>query len=206
MPVGDEDAFGPAGTQGPGHKFRGFAGADDQGPAITDLPDRPGRLFNRDRGHRDSGPADSGLVPGPAPGGEGTAEEPVEDRAGDALDQRQFMSPLDLTLDLGLADDHRVEPGGYPEEVERRVVAAQRVEVAGKFGRADSALAGKGREDAGLGDHRVVGEDIDLGPVAGRDDRRFRGITGIGQLGHQAGRPAFGQGEPFAQLQRSRLV
>ena len=46
----------------------------------------------------------------PLAGRERGAEEPVEDRAGRALDQRQLVGALDLALDLGLADDHRVEP------------------------------------------------------------------------------------------------
>ena len=58
-----------------------------------------------------------GLLAGAAAGGERAAEEAVEDRPGRALDQRQLVGALDLALDLGLADDHRVEPGGDPEEV-----------------------------------------------------------------------------------------
>ena len=62
----------------------------------------------------------AGLGAGALAGGERGAEEPVENRAGRALDQGQLVGALDLALDLGLADDHRVEPGGHPEQVAAR--------------------------------------------------------------------------------------
>ena len=78
----------------------------------------------------DSGPAAiAGLGAHALAGGERLAEQPVHDRAGGVLDQRQLVGALDLALDLRLADDHRVEARGDAEQVARGVLVAQRVEV-----------------------------------------------------------------------------
>ena len=74
---------------------------------------------------------------------------------GHALDERQLVGALDLALDLGLADDHRVEPGGDREEVLDGVVAAQRVDRAEQLGGAQAGLAGEDPERRVLGLHRV---------------------------------------------------
>ena len=73
--------------------------------------------------------ADRGLGAHALAGGERLAEEPVHDRARGALDERQLVGALHLTLDLGLADDHRVEARGHAEQVPGGVVVAQRVQV-----------------------------------------------------------------------------
>ena len=80
------------------------------------------------------------------------AEEAVEDRPGGALLGARAPRRAHLALDLALADDHRVEAGGHPEELGRRAVVAQHVAGAGE-------LVGR---DAGVGDdrlgQRVLGE------------------------------------------------
>ena len=147
-----------------------------------------------------------GLLADAAAGGERAAEEPVEDRPGPALDQRQLVGALDLALDLGLADDHRVEPGGDPEEVVGGLAAAQRVEVAEQLGRPDLGLAGEDAERRRLGFDRVGDDQVELGPVAGRDRRRLVDALGGGQLAQRADRAALGQREPLAQVERRGLV
>ena len=107
--VGDEDGVDAAGGQRPGDQLGGLAGADDQHAALGEVAERAPRQLDRDRGDRDALLADRGLLAGPPAGGERAAEEAVEDRPGRALDQRQLVGALDLALDLGLADDHRVE-------------------------------------------------------------------------------------------------
>ena len=57
--------------------------------------------------------------------------------------ERELVGALDLALDLGLADDHRLEPGGDAEEVARRVAVAQRVDRVDELGRPDPGLAGE---------------------------------------------------------------
>ena len=68
----------------------------------------------------------AGLGTHPLAGGEGVAEQAVRDRAGGALHQRELVGALDLPLDLGLAHDHRVQPGGDAEQVADRVASRGR--------------------------------------------------------------------------------
>ena len=53
------------------------------------------------------------------------AEELVGQRPGRARGQRRLVGALDLALDLGLADDHRLQPAGDAVEVARGVAVAQ---------------------------------------------------------------------------------
>ena len=206
MAVGDEDGGDAAGDQGAGEQLGGLAGADDEHAAVAEVAERAPRQLDRDRGDRDVLLADPGLIAGAAAGGEGAAEEAVEDRPGAALDQSQLVGALDLALDLGLAEDHRVEPGGDAEEVADRVAGAQRVEVAEQLGGADLGLAGEHAERGRLGLDRVGDDQVELGAVAGRDRRRLVDAGGLGQLAQGAGGAALGQREPLAQVERRRLV
>ena len=149
---------------------------------------------------------DLGLGAGALAGRERGAEELVENRAGRALDQRQLVGALDLPLNLGLADDHRVEPGGDPEQVARGRGATQRVEVADELGRRRLGLAREQPEHEGLAGDRVRDAEVELGPVAGRDRRRLADLVVMDQLAEQPDRPALGQRQPLAQLQRRGLV
>ena len=204
--VGDEDGADAAGDQGPGDQLGGLAGADDQHPAVGEVAERPPRQLDRDRGNRDALLADPGLLAGAAAGGEGAAEEAVEDRPGAALDQGQLVGAFDLALDLGLADDHRVEPGGDPQQVAGGLDRAQRVEVAEQLGRADLRLAGEHAQCGRLGLDRVGDDQVELGAVAGRDRRRLVDPGRGGQLAQGADGAALGQREPLAQVQRRGLV
>ena len=55
-----------------------------------------------------------------------------------SLRERGVVGALDLALDLGLADDHRLEPGGHPVQVARGVAVAVRVDRRREAGRAGS--------------------------------------------------------------------
>ena len=118
--VGDEDRLDALGRQRARGQLGGLAGADDEHPAIVELAERAAGELDRDRRDRHRALRDPGLGAGPLAGDERGAKEAVEDRPGGALDQRQLVGALDLSLDLGLADDHRVEPGGDAEADARR--------------------------------------------------------------------------------------
>ena len=119
--VGDEHrAHAPLGQRARG-QLAGLAGADHDHAPAAQVAERLLRELHRDRADRDAAGADAGLGAHALAGGERLAEQAVHERARGALDQRQLVGALDLALDLGLADDHRVEPGGDPEQVARRV-------------------------------------------------------------------------------------
>ena len=107
--VGDEDGLDAAGGERAGGQLRGLAGADQQHPALGQVAEAALGELDGDRGDRDAALADRGLGPRALAGGQGAAEEAVQDRAGRALDQRELVGALHLALDLGLAEDHRVE-------------------------------------------------------------------------------------------------
>ena len=204
--VGDEDGGDAARDQRPRDQLGGFAGADHEHAALGEVAEGAARQLDRHRGDRDAALADRGLLAGAATGGERAAEEAVEDRPGRSLDQRQLVGALDLALDLGLADDHRVEPGGDPEEVADGLARAQRVEVAEQLGRAQLGLAGEDAEGGRLRFDGVGDDQVELGAVAGRERRRLVDALGRGQLAERPDRATLGQRESLAQVERGGLV
>ncbi len=196
--VGDEDAGGTAGDQGLGDQLGGLAGADHQHPLLTEVAKRAPGKPDSHRGDRDPLLADRGLLAHPAAGSESAAEETVEDRPGGALDQRQLVGAFDLALDLGLADDHRVEPGGDLEKVVGRVARAQRVEVAEQLGGADLRLPGEHAQRRRLGFDWVGDDQVELGSIASRYGRRLVDAVNCGQLVQSADRTSLGQREALA--------
>ena len=80
--VGDEDGGDAAGDQRAGDQLGGLAGADHQHAALGEVAERAAGQLDRDRGDREALLADPGLLAGAAAGGEGAAEEAVEDRPG----------------------------------------------------------------------------------------------------------------------------
>jgi hypothetical protein len=53
------------------------------------------------------------------------------------------MRAANLALDLGLADDHRLETRGHAVELTRRVAVARRVDRVRQLGRADLRTLGE---------------------------------------------------------------
>ena len=124
--VDDDDLAGPASYGGrdsePGHA----TGADDHDPAahhVVDGPVERGRDEGRGRA------VDAGLGVGPLADPEGLLEQGVEGRA----DRPELLAEAErvagLAEDLGLADGHRVEPGGDLEEMRHSAVVVVDVEV-----------------------------------------------------------------------------
>ena len=201
-PIGDEDGVRAASGERARGQLGGLACADQQHAARREVPEIALGELDGDRGNRDALLADRGLGASPLAGGERAADHPIQDRPGRALDERQLVGPLHLSLDFGLADDHRVESGGDPVEMPGRLGAAQRVQRPEQLGGADPGLTGEDAEPCRLGLDRVGGHQVELGPIAGgeRDgfaDRLLRDEP----VEHACGSP-LGQGELFAQRQR----
>ncbi len=143
--VGDEDGVHAAGGERPRRELGGLARADDQHRALLEVAERALRKLDRDLRDRKRPLRERRLGARALAGGKGAAEEAVEHGAGRVLDQRELVGALDLALDLGLADDHRLEAGGDAEEVVGGAGAAHRVEVGDELGRPDVRLAGRAR-------------------------------------------------------------
>src|SRR5205807_125696 len=109
--------------------------------------------------------AEGGLGADPLPRPDGGAEEVVGEAAGRARLEGLLEAAPHLALDLTLADDHRIEPGGDTKQVSRGVDARVDVDdVAETLGRAPRAL-GEPLEHGGLGGLDAVRRDVELGAV-----------------------------------------
>ena len=204
--VGDEDGLDAAGGQRPGGQLGRLAGADQQHVASGQIAEGAGRELDGCGGHADPALADPGLAPHPLAGRQSAAEEPVEDRSGGALDERQLVGTLDLPLDLGLAEDHRIEAGRDPIEMPCGLDAAVRVEALDQLGRADPGLSRERAEGDVLGLDRLRHDQVELGSVAGRDRRRLADLRVRAEVVEDPGGAALGQRQALAELERRGLV
>ena len=123
-----------------------------------------------------------------------------------SLASARVVGALDLPLHLDLADDHRVEAGGHAVQVPRSVAVAVRVDRAAELRGADPGLAGEHRQGRALGLDGVADDQVELGPVAGRDRDRLADLGGAAQVAHELGRSAVGQRDALAHLDRRGLV
>jgi hypothetical protein len=133
--VGDEDRVQPLGRERSRRELGGLPGPDDEHAAGLELAEGSLRELDRDRRDRHRPRRDPGLRPRALAGGEGGAEDAVEDGPRRALDEGELVRPLHLALDLGLADDHRVEAGRDAEQVLGSMDAPHRVQVPDERGR-----------------------------------------------------------------------
>src|SRR5262249_60947450 len=106
---------------------RSAPGPDQERRAGRRVGDRLARQLDGHRGDRDRALADRRLAADALAHLERVAEEPVEQRPDRVLLLGELERRAHLALDLALADDHRVEARGHPEDVRRGAVVAQRV-------------------------------------------------------------------------------
>ena len=148
-----------------------FARADEQHARFRERFEQLRGQSNGCRRHADGVAADLGRRPDFL----GDCERPLEhllqggaERAGTVrLAHRLFQ----LTQDLRLAQHHRVETAGDPEGVTRRGGSLEHIGVGTQGLAGDIADLGE-PFDGGI-DCRRIRPDIELGPVAGRDDGDF---------------------------------
>ncbi len=128
------------------------------------------RELDRDRRDRRAAEADRRLRAHALAGLQRGGEEAVRQRPGRAGGERLLVGALDLALDLGLADDHRLQAAADAEQLPRGVAVARRVDLLGELGRAHVRELGEHAEHAALGEHGVADDERQLGAVARRDD------------------------------------
>ncbi len=91
---------------------------------------------------------------------------------------RDLVRLLGLAVDLGLADHHRVEGGGDPEEVAHRGATEMDVEpvVIGKLTGAvgEVGQAATEVEEQGIGVDARLSAEVELDPVAGAEVHELR--------------------------------
>ena len=156
-PVGDEHRRDALLGQRPRGQLGGLARADDQHVAARERR-RARRARRRPRPRRRSPPPAPIAVSRPhaLAGRQRGAEQLVGQRPGRARGERELVGALDLALDLGLADDHRLQAARHAVEVARGVAVRVRVDALEQLGRAQAGAPGEHPEHGRLRLHRVA--------------------------------------------------
>jgi len=159
-------------------QFDHFTGADEQHLLFGNvLEDALGQVYGCRRHRYDVG-ADGGSGAHLLRHGEGLLEQLVQQRAHRAGILRHACRMLHLAEDLRLAQHHRIEAAGDAEHVPHGIAAGQCVEVRGNLLRQQLMIFGQPlRRRFG----RFCGA-IQLGAVAGRQDRRLAHFTAMRQF------------------------
>ena len=120
-PVRDQHGRSARRLQVPSGDLAHLARAEDQnGVTGQRLTEDLGRQLDGRRADRERPARDAGLGPGALPGDKCFLEEFVQTGADALSGLRGFQSRLDLTLDVRLAQNHRVQARGDREQVVRR--------------------------------------------------------------------------------------
>ena len=120
--------------------------------------------------------------------------------------KRGLVRAPDLALDLGLADDHRLQARRHAVELARGVAVAWRVDRFRELGRADLRTLGEQAEHVALGPHRVSDDEVHLGAVARGDHDRLAHLARGERRLRELARLGLGERETLAQRDRRRLV
>jgi hypothetical protein len=196
--VGDGDLTDPGLAQLGGGERAHRTGADDQRVLPRDVPGSGERL-RHDRGAQ---LVQTGLGVHSLADPQGGLDQLVQRAAHSARVARGGVRGADLAEDLGLADDHRVQPGGDREQVldrRARVVDVQRVvEVRGLH----PGLAGQHVGYVVQATVEGFDDGVDLDAVARGDQHGLADVLGLLEFVQHLGH--FGRGDRGA-LQGAQL-
>src|SRR5918997_1619359 len=146
---------------------------------------------------------DPGLRPYVLPDPQRGVEEPVEDRAGATLLGGRAVRLPNLPEYLCLPDDHRVQGRGHAVEMAHRLVVREPVGVPVERGAVDAAVLGQKVENP-VPRASVPRYDVDLGPVARREQHRLRGDALVEQPAQERSPGARRERHPLAHLDGGR--
>ena len=116
-------------------------------------------------------PGDGRLGAGPLARLERVAEQQVERRPGRALLLGHRPGAADLPQDLVLAEHGRLQPGGHREQVGHGGLVVLAVEVGLQVLGRQVGQAAEEVADVGEGAVEALGDGVDLGAVARREQR-----------------------------------
>jgi hypothetical protein len=154
------------------------------------------------RGHGHDARADLGLAAYCLRHRKSALEHLVQQPAQRAGGLRRAHGVLELPQDLRLAQHHGIEPARHAEGVFHRLLLRQLVKIGVEL-LALEAVVGCGPVDGGA---RLGGRAIDLGAVAGGDDRRLLHRTPVDEVAQRL-RQLFGmEHHLLAHRQRGSLV
>ncbi len=180
-------------------------------PAPTTRARRPASGAELGAGVRDADPdqraaglVDRGLGAGPLADPQRVLDELVQDAAGGAGLLRQGQRGADLTDDLALADDHRVQPARDAEQVLDRAVLVVHVQVRGQLLQPEAGVPGEQLGDVRQAAVELLDDRVDLDPVAGRQDDDLGHVLGRHRVRQELGQRVAGEGRALQQADRAR--
>ena len=181
-------------------------GPHEQRPQVAELAEDLARERDRRVADRYRALAEPGLGAHALAGAEGPVEQPVEEDAGVLLLRGDRERVLDLAEYLRLAHDERVEAGRHAEQMAGDVGVRAGVQVGRDLGLRHvvepAHEGGEGRARA----LRIVADDVDLRPVARRQDDDLAQSGKLGQLGQRMRDAAPREVDPFAQIDRRAVM
>ena len=163
-------------------------GAEDQDRPPLQVSENLFGECNRRIADRDGTFAESRLGPHPLADGERRVKQPVGERGGELPVARHCVGGLDLSKDLRLADDQRIESGGNAKEMAGGVCPAMNVEMLAHVLVRDLVILTEKAAEV-LRRAVTVTHGVDLGPVAGRQDDQLASDPSRGELGKRVLQP-----------------
>jgi hypothetical protein len=183
--IGDQQALGVLLQQMPCGELDGLAGADQQNAGLAQVTEDLLCKTHPGEGDRNRMRADLGVRADPLGDSKAMLEQPVEAGTQAAGVARQLPGVLDLAQDLRLAQHQRVEAGGYPEQVAHSVTVMVLIQAAPK--NVELKPVGLGQPACGLALVAVADAAVDLGAIAGGNDRGLLHTCPCQQRGQRFG-------------------
>ena len=204
--VRDRHAFGRARGEMGGRELDHLAGADEQHLRLAQVLEQLGGQAHRRGRHADRMAADLGRAAHFLGDRERALEHLLQRRAERAGAVGLAHRLLELAEDLRLAEHHRIEPARDAEGVARRRAAFEHVGVRARSVGVATPPTPASQSTAGA-TCAASRADVELGAVAGRDDRDLADPLQATRASLQRGRELLGrEREAAAQVERRGRV
>jgi hypothetical protein len=186
-----------------GGQLAHLAGADDDDVASFQVAENLSREGDGRVAHRHGARAEAGFRAHALADREARVKQPVQHRADRLRLGRRGVRLLDLSEDLRLADDERVEPAGHAEQVPRGVEIDELMHVRRDFGCRHPVEVADEPRHVVTRPLRVFADGVDLRAVARRDDHRFARRSALGERDEGLAHAAHVEVDALAQFDRS---
>jgi hypothetical protein len=200
--VGDDHALDACGGEVPRGQGDHFPGADHQRRVLAQVREHAPREAHRRGCHRYGIGADLGFGAHPLGGGKRRLEQLVERRTRAARFLRHAIGVLQLTENLRLAQDHRIQSRGDVESVFDRALGLVDVQARGQIEIIAVMPLEPLRQLRSAGGSRPV----HLGAIAGGKDDHLSDAGFLLQRAQCRLQPLLGECHFFAQCERCGLV
>ncbi len=180
------------------HQLDGLAGADQQRSRAGEVAKDTAGQAHRRIGHRHRVASDAGLGTHLLGHGKGVLKKTLQLLAQPLLSAAGLVGLLELAQYLRLAQHHRVQPYRHAHEVSRRLVLVEVVGAAREILHPQPVKPAQPVEDLALADS--IGDAVELGTVAGGENRGLAYLRQRTQLGQRRLQLSWRKGDLFAHL------